>query len=108
MKSAGLFADPLIIVHGDHGSRIFRVAPRAKNKDKLARRGLLDGFSTLFAVRSPAIDGRLSECIRPVSGLLGEVMGITDSDSPSTPKLQVYLEGQDDEPWTAVPWRVAN
>jgi arylsulfatase A-like enzyme len=54
MKSAGLFADALIIVHGDHGSRIFRVAPRAKNKDKLARQDLLDGFSTLFAVRSPA------------------------------------------------------
>jgi hypothetical protein len=108
MKSAGLFADALIIVHGDHGSRIFRVEPRARNKGKLTRQDLLDGFSTLFAVRSPATDAGLSERIAPVSRLLGEVMGITDFGPSSTPKLQVYLEGKNEEPWTAVPWRIAN
>ncbi len=108
MKSAGLFADALIIVHGDHGSRIFRVATRAKNKDRLARQDLLDGFSTLFAVRSPAVDGGLSERIRPVSGLLGEIMGIAHSNPSSTSELDVYLEGRNDEPWIAVPWPMAN
>ncbi len=108
MKSAGLFADALIIVHGDHGSRIFRVATRAKNKDRLARQDLLDGFSTLFAVRSPAVDGGLSERIRPVSGLLGEIMGLAHSNPSSTSELDVYLEGRNDEPWIAVPWPMAN
>src|SRR3546814_746830 len=56
MKAAGQFDDATIIIHGDHGSRIYRVAARAENIGRLQQGDYLAGFATLFAAKSPALE----------------------------------------------------
>jgi hypothetical protein len=45
----------LIIIHGDHGSRIGRTSPEPGNAGRLRDQDLLDAYSTLLAIRSPGI-----------------------------------------------------
>lgn len=47
--------DGIVIVHGDHGSRITRVDPRPDTMGAYGDRDLIAGYSTLFAVRAPSI-----------------------------------------------------
>lgn len=55
LKKRGTFDDAIIIVHGDHGSRIVQVDPRIHNMDRLSRQDYFDSFSALYAVKSPAV-----------------------------------------------------
>lgn len=106
MKAAGLFDDATIIIHGDHGSRIYRVAARAENIGRLQQRDYLAGFATLFAAKSPALEAGYDTRTVPVSRLLARAIGRPDLVPDPEAPLQVYLEGDDDfEPWTPVPWR---
>jgi hypothetical protein len=43
----------IIVVHGDHGSRITNEDPIAERRGKIASEQMISGFSTLFAVRLP-------------------------------------------------------
>lgn len=56
MKERGTFDDAVIIVHGDHGSRIVLTEPRRKFVNRLTRQDYFDAFSTLYVVKSPAIE----------------------------------------------------
>jgi len=47
--------DAVVIVQGDHGSRINIVAPDPERARPLTATDLRDAYSTLFAVRSPAV-----------------------------------------------------
>jgi hypothetical protein len=54
MKAAAGLEDALIVLHGDHGSRIGPpTAVGFRNMASLTRHNYLDTFSTLFAVRDP-------------------------------------------------------
>ena len=52
----GLRHDAIIIIQGDHGSRITLVDPTTVANASPARSDYLDAFSTMFAVRSPSIE----------------------------------------------------
>jgi hypothetical protein len=55
--------DAVLVFHGDHGSRIMLVEPSARREPQLTPRDLIDGYSTLFAVRvsgARAADGAAS------------------------------------------------
>jgi arylsulfatase A-like enzyme len=106
LRAAGRFDDATIIVHGDHGSRIHRVAARAENLDRLEPRDYLDGFATLFAAKAPAMEAGYDEESAPVSRLLARAIGRSDLVREPDAAIQVYLEGKDDyDPWTPVPWQ---
>jgi len=47
--------DGIIVVHGDHGSRVTHHDPEQENKARLSKADLLAGYATLFAVRAPGI-----------------------------------------------------
>jgi hypothetical protein len=55
--------DAVVILHGDHGSRINIITPDADNTRRLMPSDLSDGYSTLFAFKGPAVpvgdDGHL-------------------------------------------------
>lgn len=55
LKENGLWDDATIIVHGDHGSKITLRDPVIENIPELTSRDLIDGYSTLYAIRSPEI-----------------------------------------------------
>lgn len=48
--------DGIIVIHGDHGSRITEVEPIDRNRGKIKSSDLMAGYSTLFAVRAPGIE----------------------------------------------------
>lgn len=104
MKAAGRFADATIIIHGDHGARIFQIEPKSRNAQSLDARDYLDSFSTLFAAKSPRLTPGYDKTWAPVSQLLGQLAhdGAVASDTGRLPS--VYLEGNDDEDWVQLPW----
>ena len=57
--------ESIIVIHGDHGSRITRRQMVAKERALLSRDDFVDSFSTLFATRVPQIlVGSMIECCR--------------------------------------------
>jgi hypothetical protein len=63
----------VIIVHGDHGSRINDVEPFAENIGNFGDETLLAGYSTLFAVRGPNLTPGYDSQHYPVTQLLQEL-----------------------------------
>jgi hypothetical protein len=57
MKSVGIFDDSIIILHGDHGSRIVQHEPIAENAALLTEDDYKDAFSTLYAIKIPGKHG---------------------------------------------------
>jgi hypothetical protein len=91
----------VVIVHGDHGSRITKLDPREENLGRFDDADIVAGFSTLFAVRGPGVEPGYTSRPAPVALLLGQwVEGefrappVAETD-PGT--ARVYL---DDWYWT--------
>jgi len=97
MKKSGLWNKAIIIVHGDHGSRIMRNVPVTLNAERLTRSDFNDSFSTLFAVRLPGEQGGIVSGPRSLQQLLGEALGLPVESSP--PK--VYLRADEERKFHA-------
>ena len=61
----------VVIIHGDHGSRIMQVEPVIENDGKFSGRDLVDGYATLFAVSAPGIEPGYDTGRYPLRLLLG-------------------------------------
>ena len=85
--------DGLLILQGDHGSRIFNSRPSAQNIEHASHEDLLAGFSTLFVVRGSGFEPGYDLSPRPVSSLLAEVMGIAPESSD---KGHIFLSVEGD------------
>ncbi len=55
LKDIGLFDKAIIVIHGDHGSRLPLIAPEATLKEPVSVADLVDSYSTFFAVKAPGI-----------------------------------------------------
>jgi hypothetical protein len=77
-------ADPrtIIVVHGDHGSRITEVDPRADTIGRFSSSDMIASFSTLFAVRAPAIASGYDPRPLPSSMLFRE-LALADFGEPN-------------------------
>lgn len=93
-------ASGIIVVHGDHGSRLTASDPNSSNKRGLAADDLMASYSTLFAVKSPSIAPGLEQ--RPfavpelLAGLARSRFASLDTVSPGSGR--VFLNGPG---WTA-------
>jgi hypothetical protein len=74
LDGAGLSDRAIVILHGDHGSRISRLDPMVENVEHLSDADLLDSFSTLFAVRYPGLEAGYDETRRSIHGLFAELL----------------------------------
>ena len=108
---AALAASPagrnsIVLIHGDHGSRITAVEPLAGNAGRIGERDMIAGFSTLFAVRLPGTAPAYREEPVPVAGMLAHLARSGFSSLPppgaAPPVPTVVL---DDASW--VPRRAA-
>ena len=70
MRSAGKFENAIVIVHGDHGSRITQTKARKSNAETMLRQDYIDAFSTLFAVKAPHITPGYDLRMLPLEQLL--------------------------------------
>ncbi|HTK28965.1 MAG TPA: sulfatase-like hydrolase/transferase [Vicinamibacterales bacterium] len=91
--------DAVIIVQGDHGSRISLVDPTTVASAAPAPSDYADMFSTLFAVRAPSIAPAYDRRLTPITCLLrslteGEFRSVSGVDRCSAPNL-VFFMGSD-------------
>lgn len=74
MHAAGTFDDALILIHGDHGSRITLVDPDVIRSDLLSPEDYVDAFSTLFAVKAPEYEPGYDVRFLPINELFADVV----------------------------------
>ncbi|MDQ4087324.1 MAG: hypothetical protein M3177_04845 [Pseudomonadota bacterium] len=65
--------DAIVIVHGDHGSRIVASEPRSDRVGRFSEDDLVAGFSTLFVVRGPGIPTGIEPAPAAASDLLASL-----------------------------------
>jgi hypothetical protein len=96
----------VIILHGDHGSRITRVTPNDANYGRISDADMIASFSTLFAIRGPGIQHGYSSERQPITALLRD-FAASDFRSAPHPKpperYTVFLADRDWRPVRRVP-----
>ena len=94
---AGLNA--IVIIHGDHGSRLTTVDPNEPNRGSFTDDDMIAGYSTLFAIRAPGVQPGYLTSPQPISLLLRDFTrsGFTSAPRPAPP--QVHLVTLDDFDW---------
>jgi hypothetical protein len=76
----------IVIVQGDHGSRIADVDPRADNLGRFSDDDMIAGFSTLHAVRAPGVAVGYDRRALPTALLLRELVESNFRNAnPATP-----------------------
>ena len=75
LQATGKFNNMIILIHGDHGSRIILGKPTLKSgKNPLTKSDVVDGFSTLFAVKWPGRPAEYDRRILPIGPLFAALM----------------------------------
>jgi len=92
--------DFILIIHGDHGSRINKVEPTTENIGKFDNQDLIAGFSTILAVRANGIDGGYEENPVAVSQIISALSKSKFKTVPSATEYRQPPVILDDRNWT--------
>ena len=88
LRAAGRFDDAIIIVHGDHGSRISQREALSSFAEALSDDDIRDSYSTLFALRTPDQAPGYRQDSRSIQALFADYL----IESPLAEETQdVYL-----------------
>ena len=105
---AGIYEQSIIVVHGDHGSKVGKFRLVYKNLERSTPVEYRANFSTLFAIKFPGDEGRIDGRVLPLSTLLEEFSAMVHAfvsgqeapifmqtlpDSPDKVKPFVYVHG---------------
>lgn len=84
----------LVLIQGDHGSRIFRTSPEPGNADRLGDQDLLDAYSTLLAIRGPGLGEGVDSSAVDIQSTVPRLIagGGTASLGAENRRPLVYLE----------------
>ncbi|HXV84978.1 MAG TPA: hypothetical protein VEG60_34470 [Candidatus Binatia bacterium] len=108
MRAAGIYDDSIIVLHGDHGSRIVMTEPTAENQHALTKRDLVDGFSTLFAMKLPDKPGAYDKSPWPLEQLFAKFAfeaGLAPTNIlPEKSEPYIYLTGGSDKEFVRIPY----
>ncbi len=91
--------DAMVVIHGDHGSRIELVAPSVPVMDECTDQGLMDSFSTLFAIKRPGLPAGYDRRQLPLGQLFKRL--VRDGGDPGDPDWESRpraLIADDDKP----------
>jgi hypothetical protein len=66
--------DAIIVVHGDHGSRIDMGPPKVPTVEEMTDQDFLDAFSTLFAIKKPGLSAGYDRRQLPVGHLFKRLL----------------------------------
>jgi len=80
LKKRGVWEQAIVIVHGDHGPRIFRRMPNADNINELNEDDYRDAFSALFMARSPFLTSGANSEALPLPVLLARALNLPEPD----------------------------
>jgi len=88
IRASGQWHRSIIIIHGDHGSRIVRREPLARNLAVLVEDDFRDAYAAFFAVKNGRSIGRLNTSVLPLQAALARAWQLpTQSVEPQ----QVYM-----------------
>ncbi len=73
-KERGFFEDMIVIIHGDHGSKIFLNYLGVNNYERAPAQDFVDAFSILFAVKTAELDPGYDFRIESAEALLQEAL----------------------------------
>lgn len=102
MKAAGSYEKAIILIHGDHGSRIALIDPTAENLSRLTPDDHIDSFSTLFAAKVPGLAPGIEDGASPISAILPYLLGVTDPPPRLLEHPEAYF-ATDDETYVKFP-----
>jgi hypothetical protein len=93
----------IVVVHGDHGSRIVDVGVRVENSDLFSDEDVIASYSTLFAVRAPELDAGYDRRRIPIHTLLSSFLksGLTTIEGPMDGDQRHWIV-MEDEGWNSV------
>ena len=100
ITESGLWQSAIIIIHGDHGSRIVRRVPGAFHIDALVPDDFRDAYSTFFAVKNGDASGQLDSTVIPLQTLLAKVWQLPE---PYIDPDQVYVDSAGQSTLLAIP-----
>jgi hypothetical protein len=102
LESSPAGANAIVIIHGDHGSRITDIDARIENEGRFTDQDLITGYSTLFAVRAPGLgsgyDARRQPIARLIEALAGSQFRSADVQLEPGFEHEVSLEDSDWKP----------
>jgi hypothetical protein len=75
LESSPAGADAVVIIHGDHGSRVTDIDAGVENEGRFTDVDLITGYSTLFAVRAPGLGSGYDARRQPISKLIETLAG---------------------------------
>lgn len=73
LKQSGQYEDAIIVIHGDHGSRLYLHEPIQENVGKLSDKDYFDSFSALFTVKMPGVKSGVDPVMVSLPDLLRQV-----------------------------------
>ncbi|MSQ03550.1 MAG: hypothetical protein EXR71_16955 [Myxococcales bacterium] len=88
LKASPDWQDAVVLIHGDHGSRVTRHAPTGRNLTKLTPQDHRDSFSTFLAIKSPLVPAGVSEVPVAIQDALSLVL---DGKEPEPAQAEVYI-----------------
>jgi hypothetical protein len=96
MKAAGSYEKAIILIHGDHGSRIGLIDPTAENISRLTPGDYIDSFSTLFAAKVPGLAPGIDADVSPISAILPNLLGVPDVPPRLLASPEAYFAANDE------------
>jgi len=96
MKAVGTYEEAIILVHGDHGSRIALIDPTAENLSRLTPEDYIDSFSTLFAAKVPGLAPGVEAGASPISAILPYLLGGPHAPSHLLARSEAYFATSDE------------
>lgn len=91
MKRAGTYDSATIIIHGDHGSRIALADPNAETLSDLTPTDFSDAYSTLFAVKAPAVAPGIDRRMLSLPALMSYAASPQETQLTEDPAPAVFV-----------------
>lgn len=91
MKTAGVYNQAIIIIHGDHGSRIALHSLNAKYSEQLTQQDFLDYYQTLFVAKLPNQKPGVDQNKIDLQTLLAQIMFAITGHKPVTDIIGDYV-----------------
>jgi len=102
IRESGQWERCIVVIHGDHGSRIVRRRLTEENLQRLTEDDYRDAYSTFFAVKNADSSGRLITQPLPLQALLADAWNLPVRLPDSN---HVYLEKRNESDYIATPLR---
>lgn len=74
LERAGVWSEALIVLHGDHGSRLNLIEPLPEFADRMSGTDYMDAFGTLLAIKWPGGQGGLDRRQVPLDDVLEQLL----------------------------------